>query len=65
MAYNSPQIDSIPVLSVGGEALECGEASVKVGDDDLRLVPSKSGEKTFFSSDQLLPSSFGGNESGQ
>ena len=40
--------------NVGGEALECGEAGVKVGDDDLGLVTSKSGEKTFSSRDEIF-----------
>ena len=35
-------------------AQERGEAGVKVGDDDLGLMTSKSGEKTFLSRDEIL-----------
>ena len=34
---------------VGRGPLECGEAGVKVGDNDLGLMTSESGEKTFSS----------------
>ena len=35
--------------NVGRGPLECGEAGVKVGDNDLGLMTSESGEKTFSS----------------
>ena len=34
---------------MGRGLLECGEAGVKVGDNDLGLMTSESGEKTFSS----------------
>ena len=40
--------------NVGRRALERGEAGVKVGDDDLRVMTSKSGEKNFLSRDKIL-----------
>ena len=40
--------------NVGRGALERGEPGVKVGDDDLGLMTSKSGEKTFLSQDEIL-----------
>ena len=40
--------------NVGRGPLERGEAGVKVGDDDLGLRTSKSGEKTFLSRDEIL-----------
>ena len=40
-------IDPILVKNIGGEALERGEAGVKVRDDDFGLVTSKTDEETF------------------
>ena len=40
--------------NVGRGALERGEAGVKVREDDLGLMTSKSGEKTFLSRDEIL-----------
>ena len=54
MTSTSAKIDQIPVKNVGRGALERGEAGVKVGDDDLGQMTSKSGEKTFLSRDETL-----------
>ena len=51
---NFTEIDPIPMKNMGRRALERGEAGVKVGDDDLRVMTSKSGEKTFLSRDRIL-----------
>ena len=40
--------------SVGRGPLGRGEAGVKVGDDDLGQMTSKSGEKTFLSRDEIF-----------
>ena len=40
--------------NVGRGPLGRGEAGVKVGDDDLRQMTSKSGEKTFLSRDEIF-----------
>ena len=40
--------------NVGRGPLGRGEAGVKVGDDDLGQMTSKSGEKTFLSQDEIL-----------
>ena len=40
--------------NVGRGPLGRGEAGVKVGDDDLGQMTSKSGEKTFLSRDEIL-----------
>ena len=40
--------------SVGRGPLGRGEAGVKVGDNDLGQMTSKSGEKTFLSRDEIL-----------
>ena len=54
MTSTSAKIDQIPVKNVGRGPLLREEAGVKVGDDDLGLVTSKSGEKTFLSRDEIL-----------
>ena len=40
--------------NVGRGPLGRGEAGVKVGDDDLGQMTSKSGEKTFLSRDEIF-----------
>ena len=40
--------------NVGRGPLECGEAGVKVRDNDLGLMTWKSGEKTSLSRDEIL-----------
>ena len=48
MTLTSAETDLIPVKNMGGEALVSGEAGVKVGDNDLRLVTSKSTKQDLF-----------------
>ena len=48
---NFTEIGPIPMKNVGGGPLEPREVIVKVGDDDLGLMTSKSRAKTFSSRD--------------
>ena len=51
--------------NVGRGPLGRGEAGVKVGDNDLGQMTSKSGEKTFLSRDEILLVQSGGCEAGK
>ena len=59
------KIDPIPMKNVGRGPLECGESGVKVGDNDLGLMTSESGEKNFFLTGEVLLTQWQGCESGK